>query len=333
MMVKERNNTKARRCPVVFLLAAVVLAFSVQNSWSGPHGAEYFTNVELVNQDGKVLHFYDDVLKGKVVAINFMFTSCPYSCPLETSKLRYLQKLLGDHVGKDVFMYSITVDPARDTPEVLKAYMKKYKVGPGWQFLTGNEEDIKQIRRRFGMFREQESDIAEHNVNFILGNEATGQWVKKTPFDAPEVLVSLMLDRLPVTPLRSKRPSYAAVRSMPNISKGQDLFRSRCSSCHTIGGGDELGPDLLGVLERRDRQWLIRWLKEPDVMLEEKDPIAMSLFESYGGLVMPNVKLTDFDIDNLIRYLDQQSRSVRAKAAAERVGANSYFQPISEPGR
>ena len=144
----------------------------------------------LINQDGETLRFYDDVIKGKVVSINFMFTSCGDSCPLETAKLRKVQKMLGEHAGKDVYMYSITVDPDRDTPEALKAYMQKFNVGPGWQFLTGKKEDIDLVRDALGMYSEEEQELSDHAINFVLGNEATGQWFRRTPFDVPEALVS-----------------------------------------------------------------------------------------------------------------------------------------------
>src|SRR5207244_12655421 len=97
------------------------------NSW----GADYFPNVPLTTHEGKVVRFYDDLLKGKAVAINLIYTHCSASCPLETAKLAQVQRLLGDRVGKDVFFYSISIDPSRDTPEVLKAYAQKFHAGPG----------------------------------------------------------------------------------------------------------------------------------------------------------------------------------------------------------
>src|SRR3954471_8387872 len=95
-----------------------------------PWGADYFPNVPLVNQDGVVVRFYDDLIKGKAVAVNLIYTHCTASCPLETAKMAQVQKLLGDRVGKDIFFYSISIDPKRDTPETLKAYMQRYHVGP-----------------------------------------------------------------------------------------------------------------------------------------------------------------------------------------------------------
>jgi protein SCO1/2 len=104
--------------------------------------------VPLVTQDGKTVHFYDDLLKDKIVAIDLIYTHCVDSCPLETARLAQVQQLLGDRVGKDIFFYSISIDPKRDTPEVLKAYAEKYHAGPGWLFLTGKLADIELISKK-----------------------------------------------------------------------------------------------------------------------------------------------------------------------------------------
>jgi protein SCO1/2 len=281
---------------------------------AAPAGADYFPNVPLVNQDGETLHFYDDVIKGKVVAINFMFTSCGDICPLETAKLRDIQTMLGDHVGKNVFMYSITVDPDRDTPAVLKAYREKFKVGPGWQFLTGKIEDIDRIRKKLAMYNEDGDELSDHSINFVLGNEKTGQWLKRTPFDVPEAIVSVLLERLQTHSLMASnsRQSYTEVRALPSVGNGKNLFLSRCTTCHTMGQGDKLGPDLLGVVSRRDRQWLTRWLKEPEVMLKEKDPLAIALLDQYNNIPMPNLKLKSTDISDLIEYMQEEERRVNA---------------------
>ena len=312
------------------LLAGTVLLLGIHPVSAGRLGPGYYPNVPLVNQDGETLYFYDDVIKGKVVSINFMFTSCPDSCPLETAKLREVQKRLGEHVGKDVFMYSITVDPERDTPAVLKAYMEKFEVARGWQFLTGKKEDIDLIRRKLAMYNEDEDELSDHAINFIMGNEATGQWVKRTPFDVPQSLVAVLLGRLQKGSLISSQaqPSYATATRLPTARTGEDLFVTRCTACHTIGQGDKLGPDLLGVTSKRDRLWLIRWLQAPDVMLKERDPIALALYAQYNNVAMPNVKLTGADILALIEYLQEETRRVNAMAAGARPQSDNLKTPL-----
>ena len=106
-------------------ITAALLASAVISLHTGPAfaanrwGADYFPNVPLVTQDGTTVRLYDDLLKGKSVAINVIYTSCKDECPLETARLAQVQKLLGERMGKDIFFYSITIDPKRDKPEVL----------------------------------------------------------------------------------------------------------------------------------------------------------------------------------------------------------------------
>ncbi len=125
----------------LFMSAVFILGDSP--SWAAPKGSpwngDYFTNIKLVDQDGKTVRFYNDLIKDKVVAINFIFTHCGDSCPLETANLSKVKNLLGDRVGKDIFFYSISIDPDHDTPKVLKAYSKNFGAGLGWRFLSGKK--------------------------------------------------------------------------------------------------------------------------------------------------------------------------------------------------
>ena len=304
-------KARSTRGAIAFQLLLVgILLLWGSNPVSAGLGPNYFPNVPLINQDGKTLYFYDDVIKGKVVTINFMFTSCGDSCPLETAKLRQVQKLLGEHVGDNVHMYSITVDPDRDTQAALKAYMQKFNVGPGWQFLTGKKEDIDAIRKKLGMSAKEEDELSDHNINFILGSEPRGQWLKRTPFDIPETIVSVLLGRLQTRSLAAL-PSYTQSHALPSARTGQDAFNTRCATCHTIGQGDKLGPDLLGVVSHRERAWLIRWIQEPDVMLKEQDPLAIALYNKYNNVPMPNMQLDRKTAVDLIEYMQEQTRLVK----------------------
>ena len=314
---------------LLLFTALLVLGASPADAVPRLGDPDYFPNPPLINQDGETLHFYDDIIKDKVVTINFMFTSCGDSCPLETAKLRKVQQMLGEHAGRDVHMYSITVDPDRDTPEVLKAYMQRFKVRPGWQFLTGKKEDIDAIRKSLTMYSEEEDELSDHAINLVLGNEAAGQWLKRTPFDLPEALIATLLGRLQggsVVSAATARASYEETTALPPAPPGEDLFNTRCTACHTIGQGDSIGPDLLNVVIKRDREWLIRWLQEPDVMLAEKDPLATALYAQYNNVPMPNVKLTYLDALNLMTFMYTESR--RINAIAERAATQT-----GNPGR
>ena len=137
--------------------------------------AKYFTDVELIDQDGKKVHFYTDVLKGKTVVVNAFFTTCTSVCPPMNRNMEKIQELLGDRVGKDVFFVSITVDPDVDTPARLKDYAKKFHAGPGWMFLTGKKENLDWALYKLGQYVENKDD---HKTIFIIGNETTGLWKK-----------------------------------------------------------------------------------------------------------------------------------------------------------
>ena len=274
--------------------------------------SSHFPNVELITQDGKKVHFYDDLIKGKVVAIELMYTSCKYNCPLETARLVQVQKMLGDRMGKQVFFYSITIEPDKDTPEVLKDYTKKYHIGPGWTFLTGKEADIKLIARKLGLDSlPNPNDPDGHTPSLLIGNEATGIWMRNSALDNLKFIALKIEEMIGYGAQPTGTVAANQTKSVDlNIDKGQYLYTTRCAACHTIGHGDKVGPDLLGVTNVRDLKWLRRIISEPDKLIEEKDPIATALFTKYGQVRMPRLGLADMDVDTLIEYMKTQSATV-----------------------
>ncbi|MEM7048171.1 MAG: copper chaperone PCu(A)C [Acidobacteriota bacterium] len=307
-------------------LVIALAAFATTAGATSPWGGQYFPNVELTTHQGETVQFFDDLIKDKVVVINFIYTICPDTCPLETARLAKVHELLGERVGQDIFMYSITIDPENDTPEVLADYARRFRAGKGWTFLTGDEDDITLLRQKLGLYIEEIQDGSNnHNVNLIIGNQKTGQWMKRSPFENPYVLathIGSWLSGWKAPP--EERRDYAKAPKVRNISQGETLFRTRCSTCHTIGNGEEglpeglRGPDLLDVTKRRERVWLERWIAEPDVMLAERDPIAMGLFAKYDEIPMPNMRLSEVDIEDLLRYVDSETRRVHMQRARDK---------------
>lgn len=299
--------------------ASVASAANSPTSRGGSRwGADYFPNIPLVTQDGKTVRFFDDLIKGKIVVINFMFTSCPNACPLETARLVKIQQLLGDRVGRDVFMYSITIDPKHDTPDVLKDYAAKFNVKPGWLFLTGESSDITRLRKKLGLFMaEIEGPSNDHNLQFMIGNQATGRWMKRSPFESPEYVAAQIGSWLQnwKTPVANPN-NYASAPEVAPMAMGASLFQTRCSACHTIGQGELPaqkfaplpGPDLIGVTERRERSWLVAWISAPDRMLAQKDPIATELYAKYKNVPMPNMQLSELEVDAVIDFLAGETK-------------------------
>ena len=156
--------------------------------------AGYFPDVNLVTQDGRRVRFYSDLLRGKVVLINFIFTRCKELCPRTTTNMRRVQELLGNEIGRTVHIISITVDPDNDTPAVLKAYAEAAGAGRGWEFLTGDTEDIESIRRKLGVFdREEDDNPMLHTGMLVYGNERTGKWRGVYVMAKPEVIARSVL--------------------------------------------------------------------------------------------------------------------------------------------
>lgn len=286
-----------------------------------PWGAAYFPNIPLLTQDGRQVHFYDDLIKGKVVAINFIFTGCGDACPVETARLRQVQKLLGERVGQDIFFYSISIDPYNDTPATLKRYAEKFAIGPGWTLLTGEAADIEQLRRSLGLYIEglENGRSKDHNLSLIIGNQATGRWMKASPFESPYILADRLANSLHNWKTASaQRHDYTQAPEIRPPSAGEQLFRTRCSSCHTVGEAEPgatrgIGPDLLGVTRQREQAWLKRWLLAPDQMLAERDALAMLLYGQYNQLAMPNLRLGETEVAALLAYLEEETVRVQGQ--------------------
>ena len=139
----------------------------------------YFPDVVLTTHEGKKVRFYDDLIKDKIVLINFMYAKCEGICPPITANLVKVQKLFGARMGKDIFMYSFTLKPEQDTPAVLKAYADAYHVKKGWSFLTGAPADMELLRRKLGFTDPdpaRDADRTNHIGNLRYGNEPLQRW-------------------------------------------------------------------------------------------------------------------------------------------------------------
>jgi protein SCO1/2 len=310
------NSFKFASFLVVVVALFIAIAIQGQNSTQS-----HFPNVDLITQDGKTVHFYDDLIKGKIVAIDLIYTTCHYSCPLETARLVQVQKKLGDRVGKDIFFYSISIDPENDTPAVLKAYMEKFHVGPGWTFLTGKKTDIIFLSKRLGLYSDPSVNADGHIAHLLIGNEETGQWIRGSALDNPSFQARMIGDFLDNfkhdTTLANNKANVADSGPIKDFDKGKYLFGKNCGACHTIGHGDLIGPDLLGITNVRDRNWLTRMIQKPDELLDQKDPIATALLKKYSGVRMPNIYLGDNDTAFILSYLEAQTaaRDKEAKGA------------------
>ena len=155
-------------------------------------GAAKFTNAVLRTHDNQEVRFYDDLIKGKQVVVNFMYAECHGACPMVTRTLITTYNTLKERMGKDLFFYSITVKPEDDTPAALKHYAKTRKADlPGWYFLTGNSYDIETIRfRLFGMAHPGfDLDSAMHAGSLRIVNDQRNTWLMVEAFASQKTIL------------------------------------------------------------------------------------------------------------------------------------------------
>ena len=155
--------------------ASLLSAGTTKVSLSGQAPKMNIPDIEVLDQNGRKIHFYTDLVKGQTVVINFIFTTCTTICPPLGATFARVQKELGDKVGRDVRFISISVDPATDTPERLKAWGAKFHAGDGWTFVTGNKPQVDELLRALGASSARRED---HSPTVLIGNDAHGTWTR-----------------------------------------------------------------------------------------------------------------------------------------------------------
>lgn len=163
---------------------AALAGGAVGSGWRSPSVLAATTsgpipNVSVVDQHGQRLRFYDDLIRSRVALVNFFFTSCGDTCPLVTQNLREVQDRLRARLGRDIFIYSVSLQPELETPAVLKDYAEQWQVLPGWRFLTGKPADIERLRQALGFFSDDPAyDRVKDNHTGLVryGNDRVDRW-------------------------------------------------------------------------------------------------------------------------------------------------------------
>ncbi|MBI2217617.1 MAG: SCO family protein [Candidatus Rokubacteria bacterium] len=137
-------------------------------------------DLELLDQDGKRVRFKSDVVRDRLVVVNVIYTTCPVVCPILSSVFANLQEPLGERLGKEVVLVSISVDPLNDIPPRLKEYAKRFNARPGWVFLTGSKGNVDEMLRGLNMYA---ADFSEHTTSMLVGDGREGRW--RRLYDVP----------------------------------------------------------------------------------------------------------------------------------------------------
>lgn len=145
-------------------------------------------DVRVYDQNGKQLNFYSDLVKGRTVAINFIFTTCTGVCPPMTATFRRVQQNLPERTPP-IQLISISVDPATDTPERMHEFAAKFNAGPGWTFVTGDKNEIDLLLQALGAAVANKND---HTPMILIGNEVTDYWTRAYGLSSPTTLIQVI---------------------------------------------------------------------------------------------------------------------------------------------
>ncbi len=161
-----------------------------QSAGSAPEAADIdLRDRTLVNQHGQDVRFVSDVIGEKIVVMDFVYTTCTTICPVLTALLTQIQGELGDRLGDEVVMVSVTVDPARDTPQRLKAYSSKHGARDGWVWLTGPKSTVDDVLTGVGAYS---VNFEDHPSMVLIGDGRTGEWQRLFGFPSPDRIMSVV---------------------------------------------------------------------------------------------------------------------------------------------
>jgi protein SCO1 len=192
-------NTKRNMLSLMGGLALLPLMARAVRPQAAPAGPQVnaFPNFVLESHEGKKMRFYDDMLKNKIVVIGMMYTACSGICPANITNLLQVQELLGPRVGKDIFMYSLSLQPEFDRPETLNAYVKLRDIKKGWSLMTGKPAEIEQLRRRLGFIDTDptaDANLANHTGVVRIGNVAKDRWMMMPVMSSPKMIARSILE-------------------------------------------------------------------------------------------------------------------------------------------
>ncbi|MGX4641889.1 SCO family protein [Massilia sp. SYSU DXS3249] len=160
-------------------LASPMMAQAARSARGRRPAQSHFPDVRLQTHEGRDVHFYTDLVKDRLVVLNMMYANCANICPPNTANLLRVQQALGERVGRDVYMYSLTLQPAIDKPADLRRYMDKYGVGDGWTFLTGEPRDVELLRFKLGFYNANpvtDADLKQHTGMVRIGHDGRDRW-------------------------------------------------------------------------------------------------------------------------------------------------------------
>ncbi len=192
-----------RGAGTIALLLPLLLGAGLARAGEGGHGSHaahraaagqgaldvQLHDLELVTQDGKKVRFESDVIGDRLVAIAFTYTSCSTICPIFGGLFQEVQAQLGERLGRDVVLVTLTLDPVTDVPQRLQREARRYGARPGWFYLTGEKENVDQVLRGLDAYS---ADFTQHAPLALVGDGRTGAWKRFNGIPKPADLVAAL---------------------------------------------------------------------------------------------------------------------------------------------
>lgn len=169
----------------MLILAAVLLPVPGANA--GESGGITLLDTVLLDQDGRPVKFASEAVGGRIVAINFIYTTCTTVCPLTSATFKRVQGKLGNRLGKDVRLISISLDPGTDTPARLREMAGHYRAKPGWIWLTGKDRGVEQVLQGLGT---TSANFRDHPPLVLVGDAGSGQWTRFNTLPGPDLILA-----------------------------------------------------------------------------------------------------------------------------------------------
>ena len=216
-------------CALILLLAGQAAPLAHEHHAAAPESASdgradlplRIPDVPVLDQDGRTLSFYRDLVRGRAVAIDFIYTQCDTTCPTLSATLQEVQDRLGARVGQDVALISVSVDPVTDTPARLHAYAGTFGAKPGWSFVTGARRDMDVLLRGLGAAAPRPGD---HPALMLIGSGRTGRFTRVQGLGSPDVLVDL-IERAAATGAAAQRSSGRYFTNLPLVDQNGGAVR------------------------------------------------------------------------------------------------------------
>jgi len=255
--IESRTTDWSMTLLVLFLFLGIS---GTTHSFAEDKWADELPKVTLKTQDNKTVRFYEDLVKGKIVIINFMYTQCKTTCEAGTMNLLQVQKALGDDLGRNVFIYSISIDPEHDTPAVLKAYAETHGVKSGWTFLTGNAKDITALRDKLGLtglspelrqklglpnkVANQDAVRRQHSGMILIANEPFNRRERVKILSRPDSIVQVIEGMKPPKSIPKNMAAVVATSTMlasaKTIEANVGAAAEETIEARTLGNGQNV---------------------------------------------------------------------------------------------